>query len=380
MSPHLRIKRRLDMVLIGVFVLMLSLPTFWSLCRIPRSKAIDEQRRLAALPRFNSDTFILLFFGRDLQKYYDDHFGGRELLIACRLKIERALFPAIGPGYLIGRDGWFFSTGDNIIDNFLGNTILTLSQLKARQTELEEHRDQLAARGIKYLVVVVPDKESVYPDYLPSWLKSTTTKTDQFVEHMRWHSTVELLDLRPVLRKAREADVVFYKTDTHWNLRGAFVAYQAIIAKLSGQIPGLAPIASTDFEIQRTRGTGGNLARLAGQLDLIEDNMYAFTPNQPVPEQKFYIYGQGRDTVVLENTWSQFGKLPVPSPLSLETTNRQLASHAIVFGDSFAFALAPFLGCHFGKVVIFSHQPFDLGYVDLNQPLLVIEEKVESLW
>jgi len=61
------------------------------------------------------------------------------------------------------------------------------------------------------------------------------------------HSTVEVLDLRPVLRKAGEREPVFYKIDTHWNLMGGFIAYEAVLSKLSGQIPGLVPVAPTNF-------------------------------------------------------------------------------------------------------------------------------------
>jgi alginate O-acetyltransferase complex protein AlgJ len=371
----------MDTVLVGVFVLILLLPAICSFSQVSKNKSIDEQRRSAALPGFSRDGLILLLLGKDLKRYYDDHFGGREFFIACQLKIERALFPEAGPGYIIGRDGWFFSTRDKMIDNFLGYTKLPLRQLKAQQHELEERRDKLAARGIKYFVVIAPEKESVYPDYLPGWLKPSTTRTDQFVEYMRLHSTVEILDLRPVLRKAREHDSVFYKTDTHWNLMGAFVAYQAILSKLSNQIPGLAPLAATNFDIQRTYGTGGNLARSAGQLALVEDNMYSFTPKRQVPEQKFHVFGydnnQSKDCQF--DDWSPFGEMPVGGLVSLTTTNSQLTTQAVIFGDSFAFALTPFLGCHFGEVVTFCHQPFDPGAIIAYQPVLVIEENVEWL-
>jgi alginate O-acetyltransferase complex protein AlgJ len=373
MSPAPHIKKKLDVILAGVFALMLSLPAVCSLCQVPQYKSIDEHRHFADFPGFSSDLFFLQLYGKDLEKYYDDHFKGRELLIACRLKIERVLFPEVGAGPIIGRDGWFFQPGKITVDNFLGNTKLPLRRLKAQQVKLEEHRDLLAAQGIKYLVVIAPNKESVYPDYLPEWLKSSTTKTDQFVQYMRLHSTVEILDLRPVLRKARGPDPLFYKTDTHWNLMGAFIASEAIISKLSGQIPGLMPIAASDFEIQRMKGTGGNLARLAGDLALVENNMYAFKPKSQVPELKFYYL------VTNQFNWSRFGTLPIPEPGILTTTNSRLATQAIIFGDSFAFELTPFLGCNFGKVTAFN-QLFNLSCVDQNKPVLVIEEGVEYLF
>jgi hypothetical protein len=370
-----RIKKSLDLVLVGTFVLMLSLPTIYSLCRFQKNKSIDEHRRFADFPGFSSDASLLQLYGKDLENYYDDHFGCRELLIACNLMIDRALFREVGGKVLVGHDGWLYFLGENMINNFLGNTKLPPGRLKDQQDKLEKRRDLLAARGIKYLIVIAPNKESAYPQYLPAWLRqsATTTKTDQFVNYMRLHSTVEVLDLRLVLRKAGEREPVFYKIDTHWNLMGGFIAYEAVLSKLSGQIPGLVPAALTNFDIQRTHGTGGDIARFAGAPALTDDNFYTFTPRAQLPMQKFYYL----DTNQIN--WLRFGNLPVPEPMILTTTNSQCAGCIIVFGDSFAFALAPFLGCHFGKVSVLN-QNFNLGDIDQNKPILVIDERVERFF
>ena len=371
MNSNRHMKKLSDLVLAGVFALVLLFPTICSLCHFQKTSAINESRLLAAFPGFGASTVNLETFARQFEEYYNDHFGGRELLIVSHLKIKYALFPIeLEHNVLAGRDGWFYFSGENMIDNYRGTAKFTLPRLRAWQALLEKRRDWLAARGIKYLFVIAPNKESVCPEHLPVWLKSySATKLDQFMGYMRVHSTVEVLDLRPALEKALQHGPVYYKTDSHWNLMGAFAACETIISKVSNQIPGLKPVALDNFEIQRECRPGGDLARLDGETARVDDNIYVFTPKIQLPKLEFHALG----TNVIY--YRQFGIIPVfETPVAI--INSQRTNYAIVFGDSFAVGLEPFLGHHFGKVV-FLLKDFDPETISQDKPVLVISEMVE---
>ena len=357
--------KRLGAFIAGLFLLILWLPTLCALLGIHPGKTIDEYRNLAALPRLDSET------AKNLEQYYNDHFGGREYLIACRLSIERKLFPEQADGILTGQDGWLYALEENMLNNFLGVSTLTHRQLQAWQAELENRRDKLAAKRVKYLFVVTPNKESVYPEYLPQWLQdhSAATKTDQFVNYMRLHSTVKILDLRPVLKNAGTNYALFYKTDTHWNLMGAYVGCEAIVSNLADQVPELTPLPLTDFFVFRKNGLGGNIARVAGWLTLPEDNLYGFQPGPQLAMPRYYGPTNQIDAM-------RFGTLPVPECELISATNSQRSVRAVIFGDSYTFQLAPFLGCYFGETVIFRHN-FNFNEIDTIKPAVVIDEKVE---
>ena len=357
--------KRLGAFIAGLFLLILWLPTLCALLGIHPGKTIDEYRNLAALPRLDSET------ANNLEQYYNDHFGGRECLITCRLSIERKLFPEQADGILTGQDGWLYALGENMLNNFLGVSTLTHRQLQAWQAELENRRDKLAARGVKYLFVVTPNKESVYPGFLPQWLQdhSAATKTDQFVNYMRLHSTVKILDLRPVLKNAGTNYALFYKTDTHWNLMGAYVGCEAIVSNLADQVPELTPLPLTDFSAFRTNGRGGDIARMAGWLTLPEDNLYVVRPGHELAMPRYY--GPTNQIEAM-----RFGTLPVLEFASIAATNSQRSVRAVMFGDSYTFQLAPFLGCHFGETVIF-RRDFNFKDIDTINPDVVIDEKVE---
>jgi alginate O-acetyltransferase complex protein AlgJ len=372
MNSNRQIKKNADLILVGSFILALLFPAICSLCRFKKNKAINEYRMLAAFPGLGAGTDSMQIFVKQLDNYFNDHFGGRELLIACNLKIERALFPIeMRSDVLLGREGWLYYLGEGMVDNRLGANQITRQQLKAWQILLEKRRDWLAARGIDYLFVIAPSKESIYPDYLPGWLRqSSSTRLDQFIEYMRVHSTVEILDLRPVLREARNHDPVYYKTDTHWNLMGGFIASEAIIAAISNDFFELKPVVLENFEIKHGKKTGGDLARLAGELTLEDDNLFTIMPKMPMQKLEFHAHG----TNIIDR--SQFGTIPVPEDISTIISNSQNTAQAIIFGDSFTTALKPFLGYDFGKIT-FSGRSFDPEIINQEKPTVVINELVE---
>jgi len=93
------------------------------------------------------------------------------------------------------------------------------------------------------------------------------TKLDQFYTYMRAHSTVEVVDLRPALFDARRIAPTYFKTDTHWNAFGGFVAGQEIVKKL----PGLEPLSLDSFELKKNAEDGGDLAGMLG-VKMTEEN------------------------------------------------------------------------------------------------------------
>ncbi len=371
-------KRWLDLALVTLFGLGLAFPTVGSLCCRHKDKLLDEGRILAGFPEWKDDLSLWHEYLMQMETYYNDHLGFREPLIAFDLTIKRAFFAEMGPDVLRGREGWLFLKRDCNIDTMndhLGLTRFSRAQLKTRQVPaLEERRDWLAAQGIKYLYVIAPNKETIYPEYLPGWLKpSAATKVDQFVNHMRLHSTVPVLDLRPVLREARQRTPIFYKTDSHWNLLGAFVACEAIITNQSNQIPGLVPLGLEEFEINQVPATDGDLVRMAGEPDVKDDNNYVLTPRPGLPRLEFSSSGTN------QIGWPQIWNIPVFENKEVTTIiNNQRTQRVVMFGDSFAVKLQPFLGFHFGQVIL-SREHFNQAEVMKAKPVLVIDEIVERL-
>jgi len=98
-------------------------------------------------------------------------------------------------------------------------------------------RDQLADRGIKLLLVPVPNKASVYPDMLTSRVsltdKPVNCKTLEIISRLR-QAGVEVVDLFAVFEQARvslspgDGTRYYLLQDSHWSSEGMRLAAKAV--------------------------------------------------------------------------------------------------------------------------------------------------------
>lgn len=90
----------------------------------------------------------------------------------------------------------------------------------------------LQERGIRFLVVPVPDKESVYDRYLPGKVRP------RFLERLEPHlraEGIEAVDLLEPFRKAagKKGALLYHRDDTHWNAQGTRMAAEELSRHLS---------------------------------------------------------------------------------------------------------------------------------------------------
>jgi hypothetical protein len=347
-----------NVTLIAMFGVLLWLPTFDTFFHIDYTPVINEKRMPAQLPHLKSFPGGLKEYIVGLEACFNDHFGCRNRLIRWQMD-WRQIFRAGGGAHdvIVGRDGWLFFAQNQMVKHYRGVRQFTPQNLHDWQALLEQRRDWLARRGIKYIFAVAPDKQSIYSEHLPAWITKVRpeTKLDQFFTYMRAHSTVEVIDLRPALLDSRRIAPTYFKTDTHWNAFGGFVACQEIVKKL----PGLEPLSLDSFELKKTAEDGGDLAAML-VLKMTEENAVSLTPKTNLPPLE--MGAMTRDPYF-------------PGPFF--TKNSQGKGAALVFCDSFGIATQPFLGRAFGKVTCIRKYELDAGRIELIKPDVVISEMVE---
>lgn len=357
-----------DRALIGLFALLLLLPVLDVALHIDPATPPSENRLLATRPPAPTASLAgLKVFFAGWETYFNDHFGCRKTLVTWQNKLKWALFEEKNTrNVLMGDDGWFYASEKRMVENFRGALPLTEPELQAWQKLLERRRDWLAARGIKYLFVFAPDKQTIYPEHLPAWLKNLggRTKADQFVAYMQSHSTVEVLDLRPVLLAAKSATPIYFKTDTHWNKLGAFIACGAVVGKLAqAGLPGLVPLTTNDFTLTPCLEPGGDLVNLRGiRIAMAESNAIVLAPKPALPELSIFI---PKGAHIMDEA----------------TANNPLGSgRALVHTDSFGRAWIPFLGYHFHETDFFWQYHLNGPVIEQRKPVVVINEMLERFF
>jgi len=212
---------------------------------------------------------------------------------------------------------------------------------------------------------MVPNKSTIYPEYLPSGLHQIRpqSRLDQLLDYLRTRSTFRILDLRPALVAAKSGGRLYHKTDSHWNDAGAFVAYRQILRELGRIYPVLHPRPLSDFFVKNETTPGGDLAIMLGFPDILKEEQVILEPRT------------GPRAVISEpsrkiSPWVMRSatESPVAAPLKV-----------LMLRDSFGHELMNFLSEHFARIVYHWDVRFifDTSLIEREKPDIVIEEMVE---
>lgn len=352
-----------------VFLGLIWMPTVDHFFKLDHAEAPGENRLPAKWPVFkglgNSRDFV-----SGVEAYFNDHFGFRKRLVRLNNHWKGQLFKDPGgKDVLIGRDGWLFFNGGNMIANLTGEALWSEHELENWRRLFEARHDWLCERGAKYLLVLPSDKERVYPEYLPVWLEHDAKpgKVQQLVDYLKAHSSVEVLDMRDALLEAKKIRSAYYQTDTHWNMFGAFAGYRAIIQALSRQMPGLEPLPLDMFGWKPAPPFRTDLARMLGRPEAYPETnsitYVALKPFVPTKEQfdpvRFPYEGRPQET------------------RPCFTVNPKASGKLIIFHDSFACFWYGFLGQHFREVIYFWQYDWKRSVIEREKPDVVIDEILE---
>jgi len=238
-----------------------------------------EYRLRAPLPHLNFHRVITKLgvpsqFSSEFQSYFGDRLALRTELITCKSLLSYFLLHETGTkDAIVGNAGWFFVAKEHVLESFCNARPFTATELAQVANDLQRRQNWLAKRNIHYLFVIAPDAPTIYPEYVPSQFRKLNPQSrwDQLLDYLKIHSTVDVLDLRPALLKAKVTERVYFKTDPHWNELGAFIAYQQIAQYLSRWYPSIYPLRLSEMRIQTRLFRDGEIATWLGMNDLLSE-------------------------------------------------------------------------------------------------------------
>ncbi|MCD6326874.1 hypothetical protein J7M28_04905 [bacterium] len=373
MPPVEKTRRIANTIIVVMFVFWIFVPIIEMFTRIEGQVYLSEKRFMAKAPQWGVDPIAK--WPQKFYNYFIDNFGFRKTLIYWHalLKIN-GLGVSSSDKVVIGKDGWLFSTNSRMIEDHQGLVRFSQQDLMRWKNALEQRRDWLAERGIHYLFVIAPDKSSIYPEFLPDSARrlGVTTRLDQFMEYMRKNSDVEILDLRESLLKAKGEHQLYFKHDTHWNVRGSLIAYQEVCKRLSKWFPDIRPLELDEFKLEKAKRKGDLYGQLGLRADLRQD-YDNFVPRAPRTAKKAELK--------LDKSYPWPKMLGWRAPLATE--NERGKHRLLLFHDSFfRFAPRESLFEHFRRSVRIVLRPdFELFKLMVEQeaPDVVIEQRVERV-
>jgi alginate O-acetyltransferase complex protein AlgJ len=348
------------------FVLVLLAPSVASLCHWNPMGRLDEKRVLAPKPTERLWPWGKLArvpaFTQAWEKYFNDNFGLRKLLLGSyRLAVFCLLRTSPNPAVVVGKsDGerrWLYFDASKMPDgvgfeSILGRIPYTPAQLAAMAAQLRRVTDLVRSRGIGLAIVVCPDKQTMYPEYLPRDKvppPGAISRLDQFWAMAARLDGVPLVDMRIPLKVEKPSMQLYYPSDTHWNYRAGALAYKAIGDLLATQDPEWRSLPTE---------------KLQWQLG--------------PPHEEDLILLMGVPPIGVDRNW-------LPLLPTLADGRRPKRGKVVVVGDSFSDGITPYLEVQFASVKHIPGALHILAHVtpvllDAEKPDVVIIESVERYW
>lgn len=324
------------------------------------------------MTRHYAKLFIVLFLGMLLiplrtlafDPYaIEDSFYTRARLVTWTSNLRLTLGDRVFPKVVVGDDGWLVYTAEGDLDVYEKSASFTEEQLAQFQVNLDALSSAYAERGIMLVVVIVPSKNTIYPERVPSQIAriGTESKLDQVAAYLSAHGETQILDLRPALLQAKTEREIYLATDTHWNDYGAYLAYSLLMERLGETYPNLSPRPLSDFAEQILEPEPLDLANVIGATSLTESKLRLAPTFDLATSYKTVNLG-GRKLLFSYNPDAALPNL-------------------VIYHDSYFFNVNPMLGEHFHRGIFIQNFSgggiWNLSWVDEQEPDVVVIEFAE---
>jgi alginate O-acetyltransferase complex protein AlgJ len=362
---HARLSQQL---LSCLFVLVLIVPALGTTVNWTELWHNDPGEKLADCPSRPLTFQALANWPGAARRCFTDRFAFRGDFIRLDSWIHlRALGVSSSSRVILGSEHWLFYSGEDGINDFRGTRPLSSDELSRWAEALNAWSRALSGRGIALLLVIPPNKATIYADFVPPWMMRVgPSRLEQLLPVAQNIPDLLTADLLSALRSARTSGRPLYlRTDTHWNGIGAYEGYRVVAAQLARRFPDVVvPPPADQLTVQPAAPRkSGDLARMMRlEEDLEEDLSADVTPNVP---RQAEIYVQAFTTTGEDK------------PRHVSTRSGASVARAVIFRDSFSEAMEPWLAELFGRAVFAWTPNLNMALIDQEQPDVVILEFVE---
>ena len=303
-------------------------------------------------PVFLRDNAFNVSFFDEIDDAFSTSFPFRSAMISIYHRLNEGIFKQSGSSQvLVGKDGFLFF--EETLDDYLNLSQLGENDLIRFNRTMQMQSDAMAELGIASHFMVVPNKASIYGEMMPAHLKpiGETNLLDQL---RKMDLAMDFIDVKDALIQAKEAtgSTIYHARDSHWNAVGAAIGYEFMMAELgqtSLDLLSQTPVRSRDW---------------LGDLSLMlypdkSDDDFQYTYDLP----KAFTFTRAVRTF---------------EDVEFESMNPTKEGHLLLFRDSFANALVPYLSDSFARVNysrVFPYDYRDVKSMDVDTLVIEIAER-----
>ena len=307
-----------------------------------------ENKAMAPAPQLMTEegSFNKAFF-QDFESWFTERVALRNVLLSADGRIQSGIFQESNvSGVIDGTDGWLYYS--STLSDYRGEDVMTDRELFNLAHNIGVVQEYAEDRGMGFVFTIAPNKNTLYPEHMP-YYKSRILNADHSAKLLApYLQDVNYLDLFQMFENTDE--VLYLKRDSHWNNKGAYMAYEAMMDML-----GLSYETYPEPSLEKTEN--GDLNKM----------LYSFYG--PVEENYRYDLPGGftyeKEGATVEDGW-------------IVTRNMAGTGSLLMFRDSFANTLIPFFSERFESAYYSKGMPNALErFVETYDPDQIIIQKVE---
>ena len=316
--------------------------SFWATDRTTENTTLSEW------PAFVKDGEPNINYLEDMGNYFEDHFAFRlQMLTANAMIWSKGFDTSTTDQVVVGKDDWLYFSGT--MDDYTGRDLLSDRELKAIVHNLSLMDSYVEFCGGRLIVTVAPNKNTLYNSAMPYYYQKGETSNLERLVPLLEEAGIEYVDLTETFQN--EDEVLYFKRDSHWNNKGALLAYNTIMDAMG-----------------REHETYANVPTVT-EKDHIGDIDEILYPLAAEPEENiYYSKDWGFDYVndVTDNMdeW-------------IETVNPDKDGTLLMYRDSFGESILPFFADEYNKAYFSRLVPYNMENLIQYQPDTVIVERVE---
>ena len=316
--------------------------SFWATDRTTENTTLSEW------PAFVKDGKPNINYLEDMGDYFEDHFAFRlQMLTANAMIWSKGFDTSTTDQVVTGKDDWLYFSGT--MDDYTGRDLLSDRELKAIVHNLSLMDSYVEFCGGRLIVTVAPNKNTLYNSAMPYYYQKGETSNLERLVPLLEEAGIEYVDLTETFQN--EDEVLYFKRDSHWNNKGALLAYNAVMDAMG-----------------REHETYANVPTVT-EKDHIGDIDEILYPLAAEPEENiYYSKDWGFDYVndVTDNMdeW-------------IETVNPDKDGTLLMYRDSFGESILPFFADEYNKAYFSRLVPYNMENLIQYQPDTVIVERVE---
>ncbi|MBE6702976.1 MAG: hypothetical protein E7585_06160 [Ruminococcaceae bacterium] len=266
------------------------------------------------------------------------------------------LFDTVNSNLVVaGGNNFLFDTEDkehgySYIEDFTGNCGFTEAEKAGILQQLQQRMERYAQQETEYLLVIIPNAQTVYSEEMPSYYGSISenTRLQQLEQYLLAHEFQNFINLTDDLLAAKEFEnaPLYHNTENALNSLGLYYAYQAIFDTFSYTVQANTRFLEREslfFDQHETSGRA--LAKKAGLGHIIKNKTLSLSGTTP-QNYRFVQSGGTAETTIL---------LPFYVPSDISGSPELL----LQFGnEQDRLQIEPYFSNSFGKVT------YQIGYQD----------------